>query len=581
MVGLCALMWLWLCIHSSATFIQNFYWRDYSHGVIPQDALQAFLGIYIGQVHKPTGLITAALYPYRNDAIIMYGPREDIKEHIKILCTPVPQKFYWEEVDFSKVNMTIMKDAVIGGFQEKWLTYIGLVHHLDSWKIGKVFDVEVTSWEGVYVWANDGERIGESAIVVMTMKSPRLRRSCSAGLAVFHPIFGCWFVNYVESSYGASCQTIRNRSQYCEDLSLFVTISYVPATAVLMYTACVTTVVLGARDFYWRDYVDGVVPHDAFEGKTGIYVGQVYYSGRGLLPATIYPYRNTAVAVYGTRQNVKEDIKILCSPDTSKFYWETVDFAKGDISQMRNAARGGFEDNQSLYVGLINHEGDWKIGKVIDFDRNDIKGLYIWDKTGNYYMVDTMFLFRFLCAASFLTMANLMQNFEWKSYSHDVIPEDALEVFPGIYVGNVYVKTGILPAAIHPYRSDAIIVYGKRLDIKGRVQILCTTEPEKFYWEPVDFEEGTDLKDALVGGYQEGSLLYIGLVKHLDIWKVGKVFDIGHNEWKGMYVWDNEGNRVILQKFEILKYDRRGRNDSRIRRCSRHCQIANKNGENE
>ncbi|GJQ73011.1 hypothetical protein Trydic_g1647 [Trypoxylus dichotomus] len=164
-------------------------------------------------------------------------------------------------------------------------------------------------------------------------------------------------------------------------------ITLIPVVAVSSLRCHVLNLVLGAQDFYWRDYAHGVVPHDAFEGKTGIYVGQVYYSGRGLLPATIYPHRNAAVAIYGTRQDIKEHIKILCSPDTSKFYWETVDFAKGDISQMRNAVRGGFQDNQSLYVGLINHEGDWKIGKVKDFDRNDEQGLYVWDKTKNHVKI--------------------------------------------------------------------------------------------------------------------------------------------------------------------------------------------------
>ncbi|KRT82280.1 hypothetical protein AMK59_3577 [Oryctes borbonicus] len=92
--------------------------------------------------------------------------------------------------------------------------------------------------------------------------------------------------------------------------------------------------------------------------------------------------------------------QILCSPDTSKFYWESVDFAKGDMSQMRNAVRGGFQDKSTLYVGMIKHEGDWKIGKVKDFDRNDEQGLYIWDKTGNHVKIVNFQLLKYNVTAS-------------------------------------------------------------------------------------------------------------------------------------------------------------------------------------
>lgn len=64
------------------------------------------------------------------------------------------------------------------------------------------------------------------------------------------------------------------------------------------------------QDFYWRDYSHGLVPKDAFEGKLGIYIGQAYYNGHGLIPATIYPHRNAAIMVYGTRHNMKENIKV-------------------------------------------------------------------------------------------------------------------------------------------------------------------------------------------------------------------------------------------------------------------------------
>lgn len=100
---------------------------------------------------------------------------------------------------------------------------------------------------------------------------------------------------------------------------------------------------------------------DAVEGKAGIYVGQAYYNNHGNIPVAIYPHRNAAVMVYGTRQNIKENIKvseidlkfhrylyslfpfkILCSSDKYRFYWESVDFTKNYTGQMTNVIRGGF-----------------------------------------------------------------------------------------------------------------------------------------------------------------------------------------------------------------------------------------------
>ncbi|KAK9717789.1 Protein of unknown function (DUF3421) [Popillia japonica] len=148
----------------------------------------------------------------------------------------------------------------------------------------------------------------------------------------------------------------------------------------------VLSAVFAIQDFYWRDYAHGFVPKDAFEGKPGIYIGQVYYNGHGLIPATVYPYRNAAVMVYDTRQNMKENIKILCNSDTSKFYWQ---------GQMAYAIRGGFQDDQNLFIGLVKHEGSWKIGKVKDIDAYENKGLYVWDKAGNHVKFTNFHLLKY------------------------------------------------------------------------------------------------------------------------------------------------------------------------------------------
>ncbi|KAK9747519.1 hypothetical protein QE152_g5286 [Popillia japonica] len=134
-------------ILQDADLTPNFYWRDYNHGHAPHDALEAASGLYIGQAH-----FSDAIYPYRNSAVAVYGQQ--------------PGNFYWETVDFNTDNVTMMKDAVVGGFQETYLAYIGLVHYQDNWMVGKVnwmvgkvFDIEVKDWKGIYVWENDGSRL--------------------------------------------------------------------------------------------------------------------------------------------------------------------------------------------------------------------------------------------------------------------------------------------------------------------------------------------------------------------------------------------------------------------------------------
>ncbi|KAK9754519.1 Protein of unknown function (DUF3421) [Popillia japonica] len=146
-------------ILQDADLTSNFYWRDYNHGHAPLDALEAAPGLYIGQAHFSEGLFPVAIYPYRNSAVAVYGQRLNVKNHLKILCTPQPGNFYWETVDFNTDNVTMMKDAVVGGFQETYLAYIGLVHYQDNWMVGKVFDIEIKDWKGIYVWGNDSSRL--------------------------------------------------------------------------------------------------------------------------------------------------------------------------------------------------------------------------------------------------------------------------------------------------------------------------------------------------------------------------------------------------------------------------------------
>lgn len=62
---------------------------------------------------------------------------------------------------------------------------------------------------------------------------------------------------------------------------------------------------------------------------------------------------------------------------------------------MTHAIRGGFQDGQNLFIGLVKHEGGWKIGKVKDLDVYDDKGLYVWDKAGNHVKLTNFHLLKY------------------------------------------------------------------------------------------------------------------------------------------------------------------------------------------
>ncbi|KAI4459972.1 hypothetical protein MML48_6g00020161 [Holotrichia oblita] len=121
------------------------------------------------------------------------------------------------------------------------------------------------------------------------------------------------------------------------------------------------------QDYYWRDYAPGDIPYDAVEvANDGKYIGQVYVNG-GVVPATIYSHLGNAHAELLGRQIINENIKILCCPDHSKLYWEYADFNRSAVGgQMRNAILGGFHnDVGKVFIGKANHEGEWKVTKII------------------------------------------------------------------------------------------------------------------------------------------------------------------------------------------------------------------------
>lgn len=65
--------------------MQDYYWRDYSPGETPYDAIEvANDGKYIGQVYVTGGLIPAMIYSHLGYAVAELYGKQVIKENIKV-----------------------------------------------------------------------------------------------------------------------------------------------------------------------------------------------------------------------------------------------------------------------------------------------------------------------------------------------------------------------------------------------------------------------------------------------------------------------------------------------------------------
>ncbi|KRT82279.1 hypothetical protein AMK59_3576, partial [Oryctes borbonicus] len=171
------------------------------------------------------------------------------------------------------------------------------------------------------------------------------------------------------------------------------------------------------------------------------------------------------------------------------------------------------------------------------------------------------FVIILICAEHLATAGVPMQNFYWRDYLHGEVPFDALEAAPGVYIGQFGFDNGPFVVSIYPHRNSAIAMHFLYTKVTENIKIFCTPEPKNFYWQTVDFAQGGvgQMKNAVRGGYHQPNwILYIGRAMHLKNWKVGKVYDIEELDGPGMYVWGPNNTKVVLQKFDLLKYNATG-----------------------
>ncbi|GJQ72991.1 hypothetical protein Trydic_g1628 [Trypoxylus dichotomus] len=138
---------------------------------------------------------------------------------------------------------------------------------------------------------------------------------------------------------------------------------------------------VSVQDIYWRDYIPGNIPDDAFLATpTNRYIAQVSFQGYN--PGILYPDTQVAAIDWSGKQIIKNNFKILCTTDLSRLFWEKVDFSKAHDNQMKNAVRGGWQPSYDLFIGRILEAGEWRIGRVLTIESGSVNGMHVWDAAG-------------------------------------------------------------------------------------------------------------------------------------------------------------------------------------------------------
>ncbi|GJQ72999.1 hypothetical protein Trydic_g1636 [Trypoxylus dichotomus] len=146
------------------------------------------------------------------------------------------------------------------------------------------------------------------------------------------------------------------------------------------------------EDFFWRDYVHGDIPCDTIEAATGRYIGQACYNGN--LVDTIYPHSDAAIIEMRGKMGIRNNVKILCSNKPQNRYWEKVNFDESYDGQMKDAVKGGYQENEfTLFIGKALNQGEWKIGNV-DITQS-LRGLWVWDGEEEPNCLQEFYLLRY------------------------------------------------------------------------------------------------------------------------------------------------------------------------------------------
>ncbi|KAK9720490.1 Protein of unknown function (DUF3421) [Popillia japonica] len=153
-----------------------------------------------------------------------------------------------------------------------------------------------------------------------------------------------------------------------------------------------------------------------------------------------------------------------------------------------------------------------------------------------------------------LTSGVTNHNYYWRDYWGRITP-DAIS-FDGIYIAQAP-EHGLLPGSLDTERNEITTeVFGRKIILRRGIKVLCDQNIESFHWDKISTNQLVKeyLEDAVVGGIESDSLLYIGRIFHEGVFKIGKVFPPS-SPFSGFRGWYNfNDTQYKTDDFEILKY---------------------------
>ncbi|XP_022900666.1 uncharacterized protein [Onthophagus taurus] len=167
-------------------------------------------------------------------------------------------------------------------------------------------------------------------------------------------------------------------------------------------------------------------------------------------------------------------------------------------------------------------------------------------------------MLRFILLLVFLLTVRCENEYErdiyWRHFNK-VIPEDAVDVGFGVYVGISLLDGYMIPGTINPESGKFEGVLSRKHEKTDEVKILCSKNPLRFKWLYIN---GTDLPPNLpilskrfVKLDSNSRTYYVGRAFHENQWRIGTVYSPA---MKIFYTWNNDRTVRQLNHYEILTY---------------------------
>ncbi|XP_070504895.1 uncharacterized protein [Chironomus tepperi] len=238
------------------------------------------------------------------------------------------------------------------------------------------------------------------------------------------------------------------------------------------------------------------------EGTVRTYVARRKMNGNLIIGKFIPAYNSIFLPYFRAELQFWDDIEILST--NKKYQW--IPFTGTFPS---NAVQGGYEGTIKLFVGRKMIDGNYIIGKVVDSS----KKIFVPYFAREHEFQDDFDIL-------------VLSDDGWTSYNAttDNIPTDAISVQEGdvkTYVARRRLGNNLIVGKYIPMWSLVYVTYnGMEQRFDDGIELMTTNKNHK--WIPFT---GTFPSNAVQGGHEGRSKLYVGRVKHQGKFIIGKVTD--------------------------------------------------------